>query len=117
MLINRKSLSFIITALSFIGSLPIMANNKIQQESFSTYITNKYLNSNFDIEIQPIPAIKEEKISFMTELNKQLDSQRQILTKREAQETAFSIVTPFFPTPTTIIDSTIINKLELIDGG
>src|SRR5579863_3695551 len=108
---KQRSLSLItLTLASFIGTLPILAEDKTQ-ESFTTYISNKYLNSNFVTEEQP--AISEEEkyanVSWYSnkELEKALDTKRQDLNKREAQEAAFSLVSPSFEN-TTIFENTAI---------
>lgn len=113
--LKRHSLFLLLASCVF--TQPLSANETA--ESFANHITNKYLNSNFETKIKPVQAqvTTPEPTSFMKELNKNLDSQRQILTEHEAQEAAFSLVAPAFATPTTIIDKFVIDKLELIGGG
>src|SRR5579863_1982378 len=126
MMFHKRLLSYVITCTSLMATVPMKAEDKAQQESFNTYISNKYLNSNFTIEEQPTIS-EEEKYANASwfsnkELEKALDTKRQILTTREAQEAAFSIVSPYFQNTsifenTAVIDGSVVSKLELIGGG
>ena len=116
---KKRLLSYVMIPALFMVTVPVLAEDKAQPESFATYITNKYLNSNFVTEVKQTTTdtSTQGNTSFMKEFNKQLDSQREILTEREAQEAAFSMATASFINPTTLIDKSVTEKLELIGGG
>ncbi len=88
-----------------------------QEISLTQHISNKYLISTFGIE-KPTPAPTDNVSgNFIEKFKQQIDAKKQSLTPREIQEVAFNLVASTQTFETTIIDSSCIDKLEIVGGG
>jgi DNA mismatch repair protein MutS len=97
---------------------PILAlANRSTQESLIKHISNQFLISTFgEVEIEVTPTTNTN-ANFIEKIKQQIDPKKQLLTPRETQETAFAIVSSNYNFDTDIIDSSCIDKLEIILGG
>jgi DNA mismatch repair protein MutS len=91
-----------------------------QETTLANHITHRYLTSTFGEEKSVLAPVIDENASFIERLKqnmrKQFDPQKQTLTPRETQKIALDIVAKV-SFETTIIDSSYIDKLEIVGGG
>lgn len=115
---KHSFIGHIFAAVCLINSSYIITNDATQSTSTIDHISATYLNATFGEEKIVIPApVDDSKLTIMERFNKQLDPQKTSLTPREVQKTAFDIVSTNQTFKSTIIDSSCIDKLELIGGG
>jgi DNA mismatch repair ATPase MutS len=96
----------------------MLANNAIQEIPFTQHICNSYLMSKFGIESIEAPMIQNtDSDNFIEKMKKQLDPELKSLSPRETQEVAFTIASHNFTEKQPVVDSSYIDKLEIISGG
>ena len=117
---KRTSITYIITFASLLNIGHIFTHEATQETLLTDHIAGQYVNGIFK-KPEATPAKETpEPTGFWAKYVKNAvgdtDPKTAILTPRETQETAFSIAaTKNFET--SIIDSSFIDKLELVNGG
>jgi len=117
----KRNFAMILAIASFINPVLVLAdeaNPKITS-NLTQPVSNKYLTSMFGEKeiVQPTTTMIDPNAGFMENFKKLIDPKIQHLTSREVQETAFDLVSSTRNYSTTIIDSSCIDKLEIVGGG
>lgn len=109
--------TYSILAASLLSCAYTFTDETVQETSLVNHISHRYLTSTFgpDKSIVNTP-VNEEALSFLEKFNKQFDSKKHTLSPRETQSIAFDLVAQSSFT-TTIIDSSCVDKLEIVNGG
>jgi hypothetical protein len=113
---NHK-LSIIIASTIMINPMLALADEIAKEPTIATHICTRYLTSRFETESAISP--KKEPVvpeGFLAKLKKNLDPELQSISPREAQEIAFAIVSQNSTFDTSIVDSSCLDKLEIIGG-
>lgn len=114
----KRNIAMILALASFINPVLVFADEAAtQKENFNQHISNIYLNATFGPTDVPVTPAVDPNAGLMEKLNAQMDPKAQMLTSREAQEAAFSMVSSTQNFDTDIIDTSCIDKLEIIGGG
>jgi len=117
---KNSFLPYILTIASLISSNYCLSNQTTQSDSNSAveHISRRYVNSTFGEEIITAPEpVNDASLTFMERLNKAFDPKTQLLNPREVQQIAFDIVTHSASFTSTVIDTSCIDKLEIVGGG
>ncbi len=88
-----------------------------RETSLHKDICGKYLTSTFGAEGSVVPPTPRKDLTLFEKFNKKFDAKRQILSPREAQEIAFDLVASHNNFALDSIDSSYIDKLNLVSGG
>lgn len=113
----KRNLAMILAIASFINPVLVLADEASQETSLTQHICNRYLISNFGVESTALtPPQVSEPEGAIAKLKKQLDPELKSLSSREVQEIAFHIVSHNSTFETNAIDSSCLDKLEVIGG-
>ena len=115
---KRTSLISMIALASLFNLGYTLTGENAQEISLTQHISNQYLISTFGAANQtPVTPAIDPNAGFLEKFKQQIDSKKQLLTPREIQEVAFNMVTSSHNFETNIIDSSCIDKLEIVGGG
>jgi DNA mismatch repair ATPase MutS len=82
------------------------------------HVSSHYLNAAFGEEkVTALTPVNDADLTFIERFNKLLDPKKEVLTPREIQKIAFDIVANNTNFKSTIIDTSCIDKLEIVGGG
>jgi DNA mismatch repair ATPase MutS len=114
----KRTLALYTACAILLNPIFVIATDEVAKEiSLPKYICSQYLTSTFGAETSVVPPANNENLTFFEKFNQQFDTKRQTLTPREAQEIAFTLTASSKDFSTDIIDSSCIEKLNLVSGG
>jgi len=114
---KRTSLISMIAFASLLNPGYTLADETTQEITLIQHICNRYLSSKFTPD--PVIPVQEQSTNqegILTKLKKNLDPELKTLSAREAQEIAFCIVSSNSKFETSAVDSSCLDKLEIIGG-
>src|SRR5579872_1739345 len=121
-MISRKNNIHIFSLMSLVVMSQSFAENALNPETLlADHVSHRYLISSFGEE-KPIEGSQfdENSLSFFEKIrynfNKQFDTKKQTLTPYSTQKIAFTLIQKE-SFNTEIIDSSFIDKLEIVGGG
>lgn len=102
-------------SLALLSSMSIAVNTKAV--SLTEHINNSLVSADFGPKQEEPAPDQNQQLSFLEQINKQLDSKIQTLSDREILTLSGKLVSENSQFTTNIIDSSIINKIALVNGG
>jgi hypothetical protein len=115
----KRTLALLIACVTLLSPIFVIANEAAKEIALTQHISEKYLTSMFGaIKTNPTTTEKsKEPLGFFDELKKQFNPEIETLPLREAQQIAFDITSLNALFESTIVDSSFIDKLEIVGGG